>query len=76
MEQIKIYRTVVQYEILSPEPVNFESLTGIAYSCTDGDCVGRFLDDIINNQELTGEVAVNAIKEAGSEPEFFNMNDY
>jgi hypothetical protein len=70
-----IYRTVIRYEILSEEPIENLSLERIAEECNDGSWSGAFLDEEIVNEELTGEEAVKKIKEQGSDPSFFFMDD-
>lgn len=70
-----IYRTVIRYEILSDEPIESLSLETIAEQCTDGSWSGRFLDEETVNEELKGEVAVKAIKEQGSDPSFFFIDE-
>lgn len=71
----KIYRTVIQFEILTEEPFEGGSLEDIAQRTFDGDASGRFLDNVIDNEELAGMDAVKAIKAQGSDPEFFGLND-
>jgi len=77
MGQKKIYRTVIQYEILSDEPINDRSLDleTIQYECSEGHWSGRGLETVISDEELTGKAAVEAIKDQGSDPEFFLMDD-
>jgi hypothetical protein len=77
MAKKKIYRTVIQYEILSDEPINDRSLDldTIQYECTEGHWSGRGLETVIADEELTGKAAVEAIKDQGSDPEFFLMDD-
>lgn len=70
----KIYRTVFQFEVLSEEPIESMSLNDIAEATTDGHMSGRFLENSVNNQELTGLEAARAIEEQGSDTEFFGLD--
>jgi len=69
-----IYRTVIQFEILSDTSIEMMSLDEIAYEVKQGGMSGRFLDDVVTNEELKGMKAVKVIKAHGSDPEFFNLD--
>ena len=72
----KIYKTIVQVEILSQEPLNDDfcnDLSGIAYEIVQGDLSG-IVDTKVMNQELIGEEAIKEIINQGSDPEFFMMD--
>ena len=71
----KIYKTVISYTILSEEPYFDMRLSDIIYNCEEGSFIGgKFMTTTIND-ELIGENAVNEIKELGSMPDFFMMDD-
>ncbi len=79
MEQSKrkFYRTVYQIEVLSEEKFDNEggmSLTDIDNAITDGDCSGR-VKFIVNNEEKTGKEMAELLKEQGSDPEFFQLDE-
>lgn len=79
MEQSKrkFYRTVYQIEVLSEEKFDNEggmSLTDIDNAITDGDCSGR-VTFIVNNEEKTGKEMAELLKEQGSDPEFFQLDE-
>ena len=72
----KIYRTVFSFEVLSEEPINCSlSLSDLYEMTMEGHCSGRFIDNPIHNEELMGMAAVEAIRNQGSDPEFFMMDD-
>ena len=73
MSKKKFHRTVIQVVVLSEEPFNCESLEGINYAITDGDCVGTV--ETKSAKELTGRQMANALYAAGSEPGFFGLDD-
>lgn len=78
MKKVTIYRTVIRFEILSPEPLEDEvcyNLEAIKEMCEDGDCSGQSLDREVWNEKLSGKTAVDIIKEQGSDPGFFGMDD-
>ena len=72
---MKIYRTVIQYEILSSEPYNGENMSDIVYETFEGDWSGLMLKPSVLNEELTGDDAINIIRKQGSDPSFFNVED-
>lgn len=72
---MKIYRTVIQYEILSSEPYNNEKLEDITYQTFEGDWSGLMLEPSILNEVLEGDKAIEVIKKQGTDPEFFNFED-
>ena len=70
----KIYKTIIQVEILSEEPIDSSlSLSDIDYHITDGHCSGQ-LKTVSSNEEIVGKVAVEACREHGTSTEFFMMD--
>lgn len=71
----KIYKTIVQVEILSEEPIDSQlSLSQIA---EEGD-TGSFsimIKDVRVNQEIKGIRAAREMRKQGSDPEFFDMDE-
>lgn len=73
---MKIYRTIIAYEILSSEPYDGgDNLEYIANKTTHGEWSGQMLSPIILNQELIDSDAVSVIKKQGNDPKFFNFYD-
>jgi len=70
-----IYRTIIQYEILSDEPYDDEDLETISNETYDGNWSGLMLEPKILNQKLFGKEAVKAINSQGSDSEFFGLDD-
>jgi hypothetical protein len=72
----KLYRNVFQIEILSEEPLPDDmSLEEIDYQMTDGDCSGAINHKHVN-QEVTGRKAAKMVIAQGSDPLFFQMNEF
>lgn len=69
----KFYRTVVQYEILSEEPVGEVSLADIFAQCTEGAWSGHFLET--KQEGLDGPTMAKHLQAQGSDPEFFNLTE-
>lgn len=72
MSKRKFYKTIIQYEILSEEPIECVSLSDIDYETTEGRWSGRFLET--KQKTLNGLETAKALEEQGSDPEFFNLN--
>jgi hypothetical protein len=74
MKKKKLYRTVVQFEVLSEEPIpeglDFEEIMG---ECADGEYSGKSTV-IVENKPIVGKRAVNMVVNQGSDPEFFRMD--
>ena len=68
----KYHRTVIQVEVLSEEPYEFENLGNLAYDIEEGDCSGSA--SIVEIKELTGKQMAKALKSQGSDPEFFQLD--
>jgi hypothetical protein len=71
----KFYRTVVQVEVLSEEPLgNDESidLSVLAYQITDGDFSGSI--SIPTIEEVNGKRIADLLLSQGSDPEFFQVD--
>jgi hypothetical protein len=70
-----IYKTIVQVEILSEEPIDSQlSLSQIA---EEGD-TGSFsimTKDVLVNKELKGIRAAREMRKQASDPEFFGMDE-
>ena len=70
-----IYKTVIVFEVLSPEPItdglDFEEIAG---ECIYGDYSGKS-EITVKNQKFEGNEAVSAILAQGSSPEFFQMDE-
>lgn len=70
----KVYRTIIQYEILSPTPLeDYLDLEAINDACINGDCSGKFLENPVSNEEIHGDAAIELIKSHGNDPEFFGL---
>lgn len=68
-----IYKTTFTLIVLSEQPLPLGvSLSDIQYETDDGEWLLQALEG--NKTELSGTEAVEAIKQAGSEPGFFNMD--
>jgi hypothetical protein len=72
----KIYRTIIRFEILSEDPiVSLPSLTQIDEETKNGEWSGIFLGDEKRNEVLEGSIAIDAIKNQGSDISFFNIDN-
>jgi hypothetical protein len=72
----KLYRNVYVVEILSEEPLpDGMSLEQLEYEMNDGDCSG-VIDHKHVNQEVTGRKAAKMVIAQGSDPLFFQMNEF
>jgi hypothetical protein len=70
----RYYKTTFTIDVLSEEPLgDCLSLGQIDYAITDGDCVGSNLRQV--EAELTSKEMAQALLEAGSEPDFFMLDD-
>lgn len=68
------YKTKLLVEVLSEErPVTDLSLEEIAWAILNGDCVGRISIDAV--VLLTSKEMVDNLKDFGSEPGFFQLDD-
>ena len=75
MKPRKIYRTIIQLTVLSEEPLHEGmGIDEIDANCEDGDFCGK-ADWIKVNEEVIGKEAADAVKDTGSDPEFFQMDD-
>ena len=75
MKKKKIYRTVIQVEVLSEYPIEESlSLSDIQRECDEGDFSGKW-KTIVDNQPISGKVAANFTIAQGSNPEFFQMDE-
>ena len=69
----KFYRTVIQMEILSEQPIRDASMSDIAYQTDEGDWSGKNTT-VIQDDEITGPQAAVYLSLQGSDPEFFGLD--
>lgn len=69
----KFYRTVLQVEVLSEEPYNFDSLQATAYDIDEGGCSGKV--EVVKSEVLNARQAAKALDNQGSAPEFFRIDE-
>lgn len=69
----KFYKTVIQVEVLSEEPFEFEDLEEVRYEIKYGECSGK-IDTIVSNEELDGPTTAKALIAHASEPEYFGLD--
>ena len=74
MKKKTIYRTVIEVEVLSENPIGEADMETIVTQTMDGDWSGKNVTKI-QDQKLTGKKAVKAIENQGSDTEFFNMDE-
>lgn len=73
MKNKKFFKTTVQVEILSENPLQFENLNDLNYLITEGDCSGRFFISKVN--EISGKDLVKECSSHQSDPEFFGVDE-
>jgi len=73
MARRKFYRTIIQVEVLSEDPYEYEDLTGLAYDIENGPCSGK--TSVKSSTILTGKQMAQALRKQGSDPEFLQLND-
>jgi hypothetical protein len=75
MTQKKLYKSVIQVEILSENPIpSWVTLSEIDETITEGDWSG-LSSWVTENVELVGKAAADATIAQGSDTAFFNMDD-
>jgi len=74
LSERKFYRTVIQVEVLSEEPYEFNGLEQLAQDVTSGDCSGKDTT-IIDNQSVTAPEMAKMLRAQGSDPGFLGLDD-
>ena len=69
MTDRKFYKTIVQVEILSQEPIEITDLDTIHYNITEGD----WSLNVVSSKELNGKEAAGALLNQASDPSFFQL---
>jgi hypothetical protein len=71
----KLYKTVIQIEVLSEDPIlDTMSVQSIEDECDNGDYSGMHTW-ITTNEVLEGQAAADATMKQGSSPDFFGMDE-
>ena len=68
----QFHRSIIKVEVLSEEPYRPDTLREVAFDIMDGNCSGSW-SVTESNVILTPVEAAIALREQGSDPEFFNL---
>ena len=77
MSERKFYRSVVQVEVLSEEPLKeclLTDLDDLNYLTSEGDCSGD-IKITVHNEEVNGPRMALLLQEQRSDPSFFGLTD-
>lgn len=70
-----IYKTVIQVEFLSEYPIDSNSdMSALIYEAEEGDLSMRTTDKV-SNKPIKGKSAVKALKDHGTDLEFFMIDE-
>lgn len=69
----KFYKAIVQVEVLSETPIDFENLATLASQMDDGDWVGTY--KIKEHKTINSKQAVRNLRKVGSDPSFFMLDN-
>lgn len=70
----KFYRTVIEYEVFSEEPIDdHASLADIAHECDHGDWSGQYIR--VESKQVNGPEVAKGLQGQGSDPGFFQLDD-
>jgi len=70
----KFYRTVIEVEVLSEEPFEYDTLYQVHCSITEGHCSGTVTPKV-KNEEVDGPAMAKLLIAQRSDPEFFGLTD-
>ena len=74
MTNRRFYRTVVQIEVLSEEPLSNEiDIGSLYYDITEGDCSGS--TEVITRENVNGKRIADLLSAQGSDPQFFQVDN-
>jgi len=73
-DERKFFKTRIEVVVISRDPIEGVTLLDIDHMIDEGDAAGNW--GHVDSKELTPQEAVEALKEIGSEPDFFNMDEY
>lgn len=73
MAKKSLIETVIEVRVLSEEPFDYNDLENVHHAITEGDCSGTYSTK--SSKAISGKLAADKVKEQGSDPEFFNMDE-
>ena len=73
MSTRKFYKTIIEVTVLSDSPLQPMSLGELSYETMEGDLSATL--DTKKEIVLNGKEAADALKEQGSDPEFFQIDE-
>jgi len=74
MSKRKFYRTVIELEVLSEEPIVDMAIGDINYEMENGHLSGLYKTKI-QDKEVNGKEMAKMLQEQGSDPEFFLLDE-
>ena len=74
MSDKKFYKTTIPIVILSEGPLEYDGLDDLHYLIDSGPCVGQMGEP--DQEILDGKAAADALYELGSDPSFFDLDEY
>lgn len=69
----KFYKTVYKFVVLSEEPIDNMELSDVLNETDNGGMVGHI--ETLMTRPIGAQKAVRELKDAGSQPEFFRLNN-
>ena len=73
MDKKVLWKTVIEVEVLSEEPFDYDTLDQVHYAITKGGCSGLY--DTKDTKHLTKEEAIKECEKQGTDPDFFMLNE-
>jgi len=70
----KFYKTIIQVEVLSEEPFQWNNLSDVNDAITDGNCSGKVTE--ISSKTLNAEEVREALTEHRTDPDFFDTVEH
>lgn len=74
MNTRKYYRTVIQLEVLSEEPIGYKTMGDLDYEINEGHCSGVY-KTITQDEIVSGKKMAELLIEQGSDTEFFMLDE-
>lgn len=72
MTNRKFHKTIIQVEVLSEEPFEYNTLDDVARAIND-DCSGA--TTTVSTETLDGKQCAEALQEQASDPQFFGLTE-
>lgn len=71
----KFYKSIIQVEVISEEPMHFDNLSDVVEEISVGDSSGMY-NTVVQNETIDAATVIHRIAAHDTDPGFFSLDDH